>query len=339
MVFSDILIPEVIRAVKELFNTKVDPSKVILQKTNPAFEGDITLVVFGLSKLAKKTPDQTADAIGKFLAENCDAVEKFNIVKGFLNLVIHEKRWMDAFSDAFASESFGIKKAAAVENPVVIEYSSPNTNKPLHLGHVRNNLLGWSVAEILKANGHPVVKVNLVNDRGIHICKSMVAWQKFAHNETPSSTGMKGDHFVGKYYVEFDRQHKAEVEQMIHNGQSREEAEKNSSLMNDARQMLRLWEQGAEHVMQLWKKMNQWVYDGFDVTYKMLGVEFDRIYYESETYIEGKRIVEKGLNENVFYRKPDSSIWIDLTNEGLDEKVLLRADGTSVYITQDLGTA
>src|SRR6185436_566610 len=341
MTFFSILSVQISDAVRALYNAELVPGQIVLQETKKEFEGDITLVVFGLTKVSKKSPEETGKPIGEYLKQNCPVVKDFNVVKGFLNLVLKEESWLENFQTALSDESFGIKpdNSGATEKPVLVEYSSPNTNKPLHLGHIRNILLGWSVGELLKATGNNVEKVNIVNDRGIHICKSMMAWKKFGNGETPQSSGMKGDHLVGKYYVEFDKAYKKEINELVHHGMIGEEAEKKSPLMFETQEMLRKWEAHDQETVDLWKKMNGWVYEGFDETYKLLGVDFNKIYYESETYLLGKKIVEEGLQKNIFYKKPDGSVWIDLTSEGLDEKLVLRADGTSVYITQDLGTA
>lgn len=336
---ESILSLQVAKAVESLFNGKIDPASVAFSSTNPSFEGDITLVVFPYVRLAGKGPEQAGQLIGEYLKANVQEVEAFNVVKGFLNLVISEEFWKAQFKEIAANKEFGKKKASADAPFVMVEYSSPNTNKPLHLGHIRNNLLGYSVSEILKADGNKVMKVNLVNDRGIHICKSMLAWQKFGNGETPESSGMKGDHLVGKYYVEFDKHLKAEIAALQLGGMAQEEAAKKASIMQEAQQMLRKWEAGDKEVKELWAKMNGWVYDGFSQTYKKLGVDFDKIYYESNTYILGKEIIEEGLKKNVFKKRDDGAVIIDLKEDGLDEKVLLRSDGTSVYMTQDLGTA
>ena len=308
-----------------------------IQKTRKEFAGDYTLVTFPLLKKSRKSPEMTANEIGAWLKENQAEIKDFNVIKGFLNLELDPSFWADRFTEIIADKEFGY--APATGRTIMIEYSSPNTNKPLHLGHIRNNLLGYSVAEILKANGHSVIKANLVNDRGIHICKSMLAWQLYGEGETPASSGMKGDHLVGKYYVEFDKHYKAEIKELMAEGMSEEEAKKQAPIMRGAQEMLRKWETGDEEVRALWTTMNGWVYDGFDVTYKALGVDFDKVYYESQTYLLGKSLVEEGLAKEVFYRREDNSVWIDLTGDGLDEKLLLRGDGTSVYMTQDLGTA
>ncbi|HKR04053.1 MAG TPA: arginine--tRNA ligase [Bacteroidia bacterium] len=341
MIFEDALAADVSKAIKALYDSEVDPRQLVLQKTKDDFEGDITLVVFALTKISKKSPEETGRAIGQYLKVNCPVVKDFNVVKGFLNLILKEESWLENFMAALPDESFGVKQSVSVSTgkPVLVEYSSPNTNKPLHLGHIRNILLGWSVAELLKAVGNKVEKVNIVNDRGIHICKSMMAWKKFGNGETPRASGTKGDHLVGKYYVEFDKAYKREIEELVHGGLTEEEAEKKSPLMMETREMLGKWESHDKETLELWKLMNGWVYEGFDETYKLLGVDFNKIYYESETYLLGKKIIEEGLQKNIFYKKPDGSVWIDLTSDGLDEKLVLRADGTSVYITQDLGTA
>ncbi len=311
---------------------------IIIQKTRKEFEGDYTLVVFPYTKAAGKSPEATAQIIGEQLLTD-GAISKFNIVKGFLNLELTAGSWEGFFAKHFENSDFGIQIEGSSGKTIMVEYCSPNTNKPLHLGHIRNNLLGFSVAEILKAAGNKVLKTNIVNDRGIHICKSMLAWQKFANGETPASSGMKGDHLVGKYYVAFDKAYKQEVAELIQQGIEKDKAEKEAPLMKAAQQMLLQWEAGNTEVVALWKTMNQWVYDGFDITYKTLGVDFHKIYYESNTYLLGKTIVEEGLAKNIFYKKEDGSVRIDLTDIGLDEKVVLRSDGTSVYMTQDLGTA
>lgn len=325
-------------AVENCFGKKCDISLISIQKTRKDFEGDFTLVVFPLLKISGLNPEQTADALGKFLTKDLSSFSKFNVVKGFLNLSLSDNQWYDFLKNADLDSSFGFNKIATGRK-ILLEYSSPNTNKPLHLGHVRNNLLGFSVAEILKANGDEVIRTNLVNDRGVHICKSMLAWQLWGNNETPESSGLKGDHLVGKYYVEFDKHLKEEIKQKIDKGLSKEDAEKNSELLFQIQEMLRKWEAGDKEVIALWEKMNSWVYNGFDLTYKNLGVSFDKIYYESQTYLYGKDLVEDGLAKGVFYKKDDQSVWIDLTQDGLDHKLVRRSDGTSVYITQDLGTA
>lgn len=335
---------KVSNALMELYSFHISPDELLFQDTRKEFEGDVTLVVFPFTKASKKSPEQTAQDIGNAIMSHAGVVSGFNVVKGFLNISIHDDFWKNFFKEATPDHS-GIFNLSG--NPVLlqkrkflmVEYSSPNTNKPLHLGHVRNNLLGYSIAEILKAGGHRVMKVNLVNDRGIHICKSMLAWKKFGRGITPESSGEKGDHLVGKYYVEFDRKYKEEVEQLTKNGMSREEAEKKAPLQGQIQEMLRRWEDGDPETLDLWNTMNGWVYKGFDETYKKLGVDFDQFYFESKTYLLGKKIVEEGLDKKVFFKKEDGSVWIDLTDVGLDQKLVLRADGTSVYITQDLGTA
>jgi arginyl-tRNA synthetase len=326
-----------IAAVKALYHQDLPEGQVNLQDTRAEFEGQITLVVFPVVRFSKKSPEVTANELGEYLVEHVLEVKSYNVIKGFLNLVVTESYWLDLLNNELLNPAFGT--FAPNGNKVMVEYSSPNTNKPLHLGHVRNNLLGYSVAELLKANGHEVFKVNLVNDRGIHICKSMLAWQKFGYGETPESSGLKGDHLVGKYYVIFDKEYKKEIEALKGQGESEEEAKKNAPLIKEAQEMLLAWENNDPEVIALWKKMNTWVYAGFEITYKNLGVDFDKYYYESNTYLLGKDIVEEGLAKGVFFKKPDGSVWIDLTADGLDEKLVLRADGTSVYITQDLGTA
>lgn len=338
----------VIASVKELYGQDVPMSMVQLQKTKSNFEGNLTLVVFPFLKISRQKPEDTAQAIGELLMRDCSAVAGFNVVKGFLNLNIAKEAWVGLLNDMHADEKFGEKPVTDQSPLVMIEYSSPNTNKPLHLGHVRNNLLGWSLAQIMQANGNKVVKTNIVNDRGIHICKSMLAWLKWGNGETPESSGKKGDHLIGDYYVAFDKHYRAEVAElknkfMTDEGLDEEAAENKAKeeapLMKEARQMLVKWEQGDEEVRALWQKMNNWVYAGFDETYKTLGVSFDKTYYESDTYLEGKAKVEEGLEKGLFFRKDDNSVWADLTQEGLDQKLLLRSDGTSVYMTQDIGTA
>lgn len=331
------IIQETCKAVTQLYQQSVFPESLSLQQTRKEFAGDITLVVFPLTKLSKKNPDQTANEIGEYLSQNISEIIGFNVVKGFLNIEIANTYWISQFTSISANPSFGVSPSNGKK--VMVEYSSPNTNKPLHLGHVRNNLLGYSVAAILEASGYEVFKVNLVNDRGIHICKSMLAWQKYGEGETPQSTGIKGDHLVGKYYVLFDKKYKTEIDALKATGLTEEEAKKQAPIILEAQEMLRKWEQGDESVIQLWKTMNTWVYDGFHQTYATMGVDFKKYYYESDTYLLGKEIIEEGLVKGVFYQKPDNSVWIDLTADGLDEKLVLRSDGTSVYITQDLGTA
>ena len=326
-------------AVSALYGIEADDKSVQLSATRKEFEGDLTLVVFPFLKASKKKPEETAQEIGDYLVANASEVEKFNVVKGFLNMVIKKGHWVSALNNILADDNFG-KKTPTPESPLyMVEYSSPNTNKPLHLGHVRNNLLGSSLCRILEACGLRVVKTNIVNDRGIHICKSMLAWKLFGNGETPESSGKKGDHLVGDYYVKFDKEYRAQVKELMSQGQSEEDAKKNAPLMVEAQQMLKKWEDGDAEVRALWEKMNNWVYAGFDETYKRMGVSFDKIYYESQTYLDGKAKVNEGLEKGVFYRREDGSVWADLTKDGLDEKLLLRADGTSVYMTQDIGTA
>ena len=324
------------RSVEALYGELGD-EQLQIQKTRREFEGDYTLVTFPLLRRSRKSPEATATEIGEYMAANVPEIASFNVIKGFLNLSLDSAFWAARFAEVAADERFG--QAPATGRTVMVEYSSPNTNKPLHLGHIRNNLLGYSVAQILKANGHTVIKANLVNDRGIHICKSMLAWKLYGNGETPASSGMKGDHLVGKYYVEFDKHYKAQIRELVAQGQPEDEAKKNAPIMLQAQEMLRKWEARDPEVYSLWETMNGWVYEGFDVTYKALGVDFDKVYYESQTYLLGKSLVEEGLKKGVFYRRPDNSVWIDLTADGLDEKLLLRGDGTSVYMTQDLGTA
>ena len=334
-------------AVKELYGQEVPENLVQLQKTRSGFEGNLTLVVFPFLKISHKKPEDTAQDLGAYIKQNCEAIADFNVVKGFLNLVIDKKAWLSLLNEMNQNEKFGEKPVTENSPLVMIEYSSPNTNKPLHLGHVRNNLLGWSLAQIMEANGNKVVKTNIVNDRGIHICKSMLAWLKYGNGETPETSGKKGDHLIGDYYVAFDWHYRAEVAELkakyIADGMDEESAEKKakeeSPLIKEAHEMLVKWEQNDPEVRALWKKMNDWVYAGFDETYKALGVGFDKIYYESNTYLVGKKKVEEGLAKGLFFRKDDNSVWADLTDEGLDQKLLLRSDGTSVYMTQDIGTA
>ena len=333
------LVQSVVEAIKSLYGADFDAEKIQLQKTRKEFEGDFTLVVFPFLALSKKRPEETAQEIGEFLKANQPVVSAFNVVKGFLNLSISTNYWIDLLTTIDKTEKWGTFEATADSPLVMVEYSSPNTNKPLHLGHIRNNLLGYALSNIIAANGNRVVKTNIVNDRGIHICKSMLAWQKWGEGATPESAGKKGDHLIGDYYVAFDKHYKAELTELMEKGMSKEEAEAASPLMAEAREMLVKWEAGDKEVRALWEKMNNWVYEGFDETYKRLGVDFDKIYYESDTYLVGKETVLKGLEKGLFYRKENGSVWADLTNEGLDEKLLLRSDGTSVYMTQDIGTA
>ena len=347
MTIEQQIINAALAAVKELYGQEVPEKMVQLQKTKKEFEGNLTLVVFPFLKISRKKPDETAREIGEYIKQNCEAIADFNAVGGFLNLVIDKKAWLALLNEMNLNEKFGEKPVTEASPLVMIEYSSPNTNKPLHLGHVRNNLLGWSLAQIMEANGNRVVKTNIVNDRGIHICKSMLAWLKFGNGETPETSGKKGDHLIGDYYVAFDKHYRAEVAELkakyVAEGMDEEQAEKKakeeSPLIKEAHEMLVKWEQNDPEVRALWKKMNDWVYAGFDETYKALGVGFDKIYYESNTYLVGKKKVEEGLAKGLFFRKDDNSVWADLTNEGLDQKLLLRSDGTSVYMTQDIGTA
>ena len=336
-----------IEAVKQLYGQEVSADSLQPQKTKSNFQGNLTLVVFPLLKVSKKKPEETAEEIGAYLKEHCNAVADYNVVKGFLNLTISTEAWIGLLNDINAQPHFGEKQPTADSPLVMVEYSSPNTNKPLHLGHVRNNLLGWSLSKIMEANGNKVIKTNIVNDRGIHICKSMLAWLKWGNGETPESSGKKGDHLIGDYYVAFDKHYREECAQLkaeyIAQGMDEEKAEEKAKaeapLIKEAHEMLVKWEQGDPEVRALWQRMNEWVYAGFDETYKALGVSFDKIYYESNTYLEGKKKVEEGLAKGLFFRKEDNSVWADLTDEGLDQKLLLRADGTSVYMTQDIGTA
>ena len=329
----------VIAAIKELYGQEIPEKLATLQKTRAEFEGNLTLVVFPFLKMSKKAPEATAEEIGQYLKEHCSAVSGYNVVKGFLNLSIGGNAWINVLNEIDANPHYGEKPVTEKSPLVMIEYSSPNTNKPLHLGHVRNNLLGWSLAQIMTANGNKVVKTNIVNDRGIHICKSMLAWLKWGNGETPETSGKKGDHLIGDYYVAFDKHYREEVKELMAKGMSEEEAKNEAPLIKEAHEMLVKWEQNDPEVRGLWRKMNEWVYAGFDETYKALGVAFDKIYYESDTYLEGKEKVEEGLEKGLFYRREDGSVWADLTGEGLDEKLLLRSDGTSVYMTQDIGTA
>ena len=326
-------------AVKALYGQDVPEKMVQLQKTRSEFEGSLTLVVFPFVKMAKKSPEQTAQELGEYLVANCEAISKFNVVKGFLNLSISNEAWLNLLGDIDKDEHYGEKQATDQSPLVMIEYSSPNTNKPLHLGHVRNNLLGWSLAQIMQANGNKVVKTNIVNDRGIHICKSMLAWLKWGNGETPETSGKKGDHLIGDYYVAFDKHYREEIKELVANGMDEEQAKQEAPLIKEAHEMLVKWENNDPEVRALWEKMNNWVYAGFDETYKKMGVSFDKIYYESQTYLKGKAKVEEGLAKGLFERHEDNSVWADLTNEGLDQKLLLRSDGTSVYMTQDIGTA
>ncbi|MGA6117827.1 arginine--tRNA ligase [Sphingobacterium anhuiense] len=331
------LIEVTVQAVKQLYNADISENQIALQETRKEFEGQITIVTFPVTRFSKKSPEQTGTEIGEYLKAHISAITDFNVIKGFLNICLSDEYWISLLNETIVKSDFGVFPSNGKK--LMVEYSSPNTNKPLHLGHIRNNLLGYSVAELLKAYGYDVIKANLVNDRGIHICKSMLAWQKFGNGETPESTGMKGDHLVGKYYVVFDKEYKKEIETLKAEGQTEDEAKKNAPLIKEAQAMLQQWEAGDEAVIDLWKTMNTWVYAGFEKTYKQLGVNFDKYYYESNTYLLGKDIIQEGLDSGVFFKKEDNSVWIDLTADGLDEKLVLRGDGTSVYITQDLGTA
>ncbi|MBP5136376.1 MAG: arginine--tRNA ligase [Paludibacteraceae bacterium] len=326
-------------AVKSLYGISIEAEKIQIQKTKKEFKGDVTIVTFAFSKDAHKSPEAVGQELGEYLKNNAKEVSDFNVIKGFLNLSVAKTQWIDTLNKINKEDNFGIKKVEDNAPLVMIEYSSPNTNKPLHLGHIRNNLLGFSLSEIMKANGNKVVKTNIVNDRGIHICKSMLAWKKWGENETPQSSGKKGDHLVGDYYVLFDKKYKEEINELMQKGESEEEAKKNAPLIKEAQEMLRKWEAGDTETRELWNKMNQWVYQGFDESYKRLGVSFDKIYYESDTYLVGKQKVEEGLEKGEFYKREDGSVWANLEKDGLDEKLLLRSDGTSVYMTQDIGTA
>lgn len=337
MAIEDKIVQNIIEAVQTLYSTEVDAGKIVLQETRKEFEGQITVVTFPFIRFSKSTPEQTGADIGEYLKQHLDDVTDYNVIKGFLNLSISDEYWTNCLLSNILDTRYG--QFPPNGEKVMVEYSSPNTNKPLHLGHVRNNLLGYSVAQILSANGYEVIKANLVNDRGIHICKSMLAWQQFGNNETPASTGLKGDHLVGKYYVIFDKEYKKQISELVAAGQTDEEAKKNAPVIRQAQQMLLKWEAGDPAVKELWAKMNGWVYEGFEETYKRLGVDFKKYYYESDTYLLGKDTIDEGLRKGVFFKKGDGSVWIDLTEDGLDQKLVLRADGTSVYITQDLGTA
>lgn len=339
MSIDNILAQATAQAVKALYDLDFPAEKIVPTTTKKEFEGNLTIVVFPFVKASRKRPEDTAQELGDYLVAHCEAVEKFNVIKGFLNIVIKPSFWTGVLQGVAAADNFGFKPVTANSKLVMIEYSSPNTNKPLHLGHVRNNLLGYSLAKIMEANGNKVVKTNIVNDRGIHICKSMLAWLKWGEGITPEKAGKKGDHLIGDFYVEFDKHYKAEVKQLMEQGKTQEEAERESPLMGEARAMLKKWEDGDSEVRSLWKMMNDWVYAGFDETYRRMGVGFDKIYYESNTYLEGKEKVLEGLEKGLFYRKEDGSVWADLTADGLDQKLLLRSDGTSVYMTQDIGTA
>ena len=339
MSIDNILAQATADAVKALYGAEVAAESIVPSTTKKEFEGNLTIVVFPFLKASHKRPEDTAQEIGEYLVANCEAVEKFNVIKGFLNITIKPSFWTSVLQSVEATENFGFKPVTDDSRLVMIEYSSPNTNKPLHLGHVRNNLLGFSLAKIMEANGNKVVKTNIVNDRGIHICKSMLAWLKWGNGITPEKADKKGDHLIGDFYVAFDKHYKEELQQLMDGGMTKEEAEANSTLMKEARTMLKKWEDGDEEVRSLWRTMNEWVYAGFDETYARMGVSFDKIYYESNTYLEGKEKVLEGLEKGIFYRKDDNSVWADLTADGLDQKLLLRTDGTSVYMTQDIGTA
>jgi arginyl-tRNA synthetase len=340
MEIADKIMKAVQAAIEELYGQQVPEKMVQLQETRAEFEGQLTLVVFPFLKMSRKAPEATAQEIGEKLVEKVpEVISKFNVIKGFLNLTINPAQWIELLESIQQNPTFGFTPVTEDSPLVMIEYSSPNTNKPLHLGHVRNNLLGWALANVMQANGNKVVKTNIVNDRGIHICKSMLAWQKWGNGETPETSGKKGDHLIGDYYVAFDKHYREEIKELVANGMDEEQAKQEAPLIKEAHEMLVKWEQNDPEVRALWKKMNEWVYAGFDETYKALGVSFDKIYYESETYLEGKEKVEEGLEKGFFYRREDGSVWADLTNEGLDEKLLLRSDGTSVYMTQDIGTA
>ena len=332
------LTQQVLEAVKACYGVELTEKDVQLQETRKEFAGDLTVVVFPFTRYSRKSPEETAKELGEYLKQNIEEVETYNVIKGFLNVVISSAYWIEVLNDVAKEEKYGYAKEPSGKT-YMIEYSSPNTNKPLHLGHIRNNFLGWSVSEIQKANGHKVIMVNLVNDRGIHICKSMIAWEKFANGATPESTGTKGDHFVGDYYVRFDKEYKAQIKELIEQGKTEEEAKKEAPILLEAQEMLRKWEAGDEKVVSLWRTMNNWVLKGFDETYKMMGISFDKVYFESQTYKKGRDLVLKGLADGVLYRKDTGSVWADLTGDGLDHKLLLRDDGTSVYMTQDIGTA
>jgi arginyl-tRNA synthetase len=327
------------QAIRELYQASLEPDAITIQETSEHFEGDFTIILFPLLRVSKKSPDETGLEIGSLLLRDCQEIKSFQVVKGFLNVTLKSSYWMHFFNEATSTERFGFVAAEDEKDPVLVEFSSPNTNKPLHLGHIRNNLIGYAVTEILEAAGERVIRVNLVNDRGIHICKSMIGWMKFGMGKTPGITGIKGDKFVGDFYVAFDKAYKLELAALMAEGLSPEEAEKQSRLMEEARVMLRHWEENEPQTRGLWKQMNDWVYDGFDITYQRLGIHFDHVYYESETYLRGKAMVLEGLQKGFLVQRPDHSVWIDLTAEGMDEKLLLRADGTSVYMTQDIGTA
>ena len=338
MTLENQLISNAIKAIDELYSQQIDSKQIPLQQTRKDLEGDYTIVVFGFVRFSKKSPEDTAKEIGEKMLLLMPIIKSFNVIKGFLNFVIHDAYYLSILQEIKDAEQYGFVSVNE-KDKVVLEYSAPNTNKPLHLGHIRNNLLGWSVAELLKASGRNVIKVNLINDRGIHICKSMLAWEKWGENTTPLDTAQKGDKFVGDYYVLFDKKYKEEIKQLVHQGMEEDEAKKQAPLIIEAQEMLQKWEAGEKETFKLWTTMNQWVYDGFDVTYSNMGVDFDKVYYESQTYLLGKELVEEALNKGILFKKENGSIWCDLSDEGMDEKLLLRADGTSVYMTQDLGTA
>lgn len=338
MTIEKMLTQQVLEAVKACYGVELTEKDVQLQETRKEFAGDLTVVVFPFTRYSRKSPEETAKELGEYLKQNIEEVETYNVIKGFLNVVISSAYWIEVLNDVAKEEKYGYAKEPSGKT-YMIEYSSPNTNKPLHLGHIRNNFLGWSVSEIQKANGHNVIMVNLVNDRGIHICKSMIAWEKFANGATPESTGTKGDHFVGDYYVRFDKEYKAQIKELMEQGKTEEEAKKEAPILLEAQEMLRKWEAGDEKVVSLWRTMNDWVLKGFDETYKIMGISFDKVYFESQTYKKGRDLVLKGLADGVLYRKDTGSVWADLTGDGLDHKLLLRDDGTSVYMTQDIGTA
>lgn len=338
MTIEKMLTQQVLEAVKACYGVELTEKDVQLQETRKEFAGDLTVVVFPFTRYSRKSPEETAKELGEYLKQNIEEVETYNVIKGFLNVVISSAYWIEVLNDVAKEDKYGYAKEPSGKT-YMIEYSSPNTNKPLHLGHIRNNFLGWSVSEIQKANGHKVIMANLVNDRGIHICKSMIAWEKFANGATPESTGIKGDHFVGDYYVRFDKEYKAQIKELMAQGKTEEEAKKEAPILLEAQEMLRKWEAGDEKVVSLWRTMNDWVLNGFDETYKMMGISFDKVYFESQTYKKGRDIVLKGLADGVLYRKDTGSVWADLTGDGLDHKLLLRDDGTSVYMTQDIGTA
>jgi len=339
MKFEQVIKEKALAAMQDLYSAQIEASQIQVHNTRKDFNGDYTIVTFPLLKYSKKSPEITAEELGRYMIEHIEEVVDFNVIKGFLNIDLGQNYWVSEFKKAYSIKDFGILTSNSTSKTVLVEYSSPNTNKPLHLGHIRNNLIGYSISKILGATGKKIIKTNIVNDRGIHICKSMLAWQKWGNNETPGSSGLKGDFLVGKYYVKFDQEYKKEIEQLINEGQTQEEAEKNAPLINQAREMLKMWEANDDKVIKLWETMNSWVYDGFDITYKKLGVDFDKIYYESDTYKLGKTIVLDALKQNKLELKEDGSIWANLEPEGLDKKILLRSDGTSVYMTQDVGTA